>query len=70
MGTASYSKKETMMIATRVTPCWAAVALVALLGLTLGAGPSAKAQTFTVLYSFAGYPTDGAGPGAGVAGGN
>jgi uncharacterized repeat protein (TIGR03803 family) len=54
------------VIATRVTTCWAAIALVALLGLILGTGPSAKAQTFTVLYSFAGYPTDGAGPGAGL----
>ena len=55
------------MIATRVTPCWAAtVALAALFRLALGMGPLAQAQTFTVLYSFAGYPTDGAGPGAGL----
>ena len=48
-----------------VTARWVStVALVALVGLALGTGPSAKAQTFTVVYSFAGYPTDGAGPGA------
>jgi len=38
----------------------------AVLGLALAASLSAGAQTFTVLYSFAGYPTDGAGPGAGL----
>ena len=44
----------------------AALALVSVLGLALGANPAAEAQTFTVLYSFAGYPTDGAGPEAGL----
>ena len=43
-----------------------ALALFAMLWLAVGAGPSAQAQTFTVLHSFAGYPTDGAGPGAGL----
>jgi uncharacterized repeat protein (TIGR03803 family) len=33
-----------------------------MLGLAASVGPSAQAQTFTVLYSFTGYPTDGAGP--------
>jgi uncharacterized repeat protein (TIGR03803 family) len=37
-----------------------------LLGLTVSPGQSAQAQTFTVLYSFAGYPTDGAGLEAGL----
>ena len=41
-----------------------ALALFAMLWLAVGAGPLAQAQTFTVLYNFAGYPTDGAGPGA------
>ncbi len=41
-----------------------ALALLAMLWLAVGAGPLAQAQTFTVLYNFAGYPTDGAGPGA------
>jgi len=55
------------MRSTRIT-AWrtAALALVSVLGLALGANPAAEAQTFTVLYSFAGYPTDGAGPGAGL----
>src|ERR1700693_92219 len=43
-----------------------ALTVVALLGLAVSAGPLAQAQTFTVLYSFAGYPTDGAGPDAGL----
>ena len=52
---------------TCLTTRWAAtVALTAILGLALGSGPLAQAQTFTVLYSFAGYPTDGGGPGAGL----
>ena len=52
---------------TYVTTRWAAtVALTAILGLALGSGPLAQAQTFTVLYSFAGYPTDGGGPAAGL----
>jgi uncharacterized repeat protein (TIGR03803 family) len=46
---------------------WAfALRFAALLGLATGTCQPAKAQTFTVLYSFAGYPTDGAGPGAGL----
>jgi len=36
--------------------------LVAAFGLTVGTNSLAEAQTFTVLYSFAGYPTDGATP--------
>ena len=44
----------------------AALALTAAFGLILGMSPSAQAQTFTVLYSFAGYPTDGGKPGAGL----
>ena len=44
----------------------AALALAAVVGLALGADRLADAQTFTVLYSFAGYPTDGAGPEAGL----
>jgi uncharacterized repeat protein (TIGR03803 family) len=49
----------------RVT-AWRAGALAsaAVLGLALAASSCAAAQTFTVLYSFAGYPTDGAGPAA------
>ena len=39
---------------------------VILPGLATGLGSSVQAQTFTVLYSFAGYPTDGAGPEAGL----
>jgi len=55
------------MKSTRVAaPRGAALAFAAVLGLSLGASPSAGAQTFAVLYSFAGYPTDGAGPGAGL----
>jgi uncharacterized repeat protein (TIGR03803 family) len=41
----------------------AALALAAVLGLVLATSSSAGGQTFAVLYSFAGYPTDGAGPG-------
>jgi uncharacterized repeat protein (TIGR03803 family) len=44
----------------------AALALTVAFGLILGMSPSAQAQTFTVLYSFAGYPTDGEGPEAGL----
>jgi len=44
----------------------AALALAAVAGLALGTARLADAQTFTVLYSFAGYPTDGAGPEAGL----
>jgi uncharacterized repeat protein (TIGR03803 family) len=40
----------------------ATLALAALLSLTLCVGPSSYAQTFTVLYSFAGYPKDGGAP--------
>ncbi len=39
-----------------------ALVLVAAFGLTVGTNSLAEAQTFTVLYSFAGYPTDGATP--------
>ena len=42
-----------------------ALTLAATVGLA-AAGPPAQAQAFTVLYSFAGYPTDGAGPIAGL----
>jgi uncharacterized repeat protein (TIGR03803 family) len=44
----------------------AAMAFAAVLGLLLGASPSAPAQTFALLYSFAGYPTDGGEPKAGL----
>ena len=40
--------------------------LLAAIGLALSASPSVLAQTFTVLNSFAGYPTDGATPWAGL----
>jgi uncharacterized repeat protein (TIGR03803 family) len=52
---------------TRIT-IWrtATLALVGAFGLTLGTSPSAEAQTFTVLHTFAGYPTDGAVPEAGL----
>jgi uncharacterized repeat protein (TIGR03803 family) len=55
------------MRSTRIT-IWrtAVLALAPVLGLVLATSPLADAQTFTVLYSFAGYPTDGAGPGAGL----
>ena len=55
------------MRSTRIT-IWrtAVLALAPVLGLVLVTNPLAGAQTFTVLYSFAGYPTDGAGPGAGL----
>ena len=45
-------------------PAWRvfAVALIALLGLAAVTSALAQAQTFTVLYTFAGYPTDGASP--------
>jgi uncharacterized repeat protein (TIGR03803 family) len=43
-----------------------ALTLAAVLGLALGTSPSAQAQTFTVLYTFAGYPMDGDGPEAGL----
>jgi len=36
------------------------------LALTVGVSPTAVAQTFKVLYSFAGYPTDGGQPAAGL----
>jgi len=39
-----------------------ALTLIAVIGLAAGASPRAQAQTFKVLYSFAGYPTDGAAP--------
>ena len=39
-----------------------ALTFVVMLGLAIGTMPLAQAQTFTVLYSFAGYPTDGANP--------
>jgi len=45
---------------------WPALVLAAMLGLATGTCQLAKAQTFTVLYSFAGYPTDGAGSVAGL----
>jgi uncharacterized repeat protein (TIGR03803 family) len=55
------------MKSTRVTTCRVAtLALASVFGLALSTCPSSYAQTFTVLYSFAGYPTDGAGPGAGL----
>jgi uncharacterized repeat protein (TIGR03803 family) len=44
----------------------AAFSLALVFGLALAVSPLAQAQAFTVLYSFAGYPTDGAGPGAGL----
>jgi uncharacterized repeat protein (TIGR03803 family) len=44
----------------------AAMTFVAVLGLVLAASPLAEAQSFTVLYSFAGYPTDGGAPEAGL----
>jgi uncharacterized repeat protein (TIGR03803 family) len=50
----------------QITAEGTATLVLAALFLTLCAGPPAQAQTFTVLYSFAGYPTDGAGPGAGL----
>jgi uncharacterized repeat protein (TIGR03803 family) len=40
--------------------------LAPILGLALSLSPLAAAQTFKVLYSFAGYPTDGAQPAAGL----
>jgi len=40
--------------------------LAAVVVLATATIPLAQAQSFTVLYSFAGYPTDGAGPGAGL----
>jgi len=43
-----------------------AMALVALFLFALITTSSVSAQTFTVLYTFVGYPTDGAGPGAGL----
>jgi uncharacterized repeat protein (TIGR03803 family) len=55
------------MKSTRVTMRRSiALTLSAAFGLALGMSPAAKAQSFTVLYSFAGYPKDGAGPGAGL----
>ena len=48
---------------TRQRAAWAcALVLAATLALTGAAGTTAAAQTFKVLYSFAGYPTDGAQP--------
>ena len=44
----------------------AGMALAAILWLVAVASPSAQGQTFKVLYSFAGYPTDGAQPAAGL----
>ncbi len=41
-------------------------ALAALFAITANVGGLAAAQTFTVLYSFAGYPTDGGKPAAGL----
>ena len=43
-----------------------AITLVAVLWLAATASPSAQGQTFTVLHSFAGYPTDGSIPFAGL----
>ena len=55
------------MKSTRVTASRsAALAFAAAFGLALAMSQFAAAQTFEVLYSFAGYPTDGAGPGAGL----
>ena len=44
----------------------APLTLAIVFGFILSIAGSAEAQTFTVLYSFAGYPTDGAGPEAGL----
>jgi len=44
----------------------AAMSFVVVIGLGLGAVRSAQAQTFTVLHSFAGYPSDGAAPRGGL----
>jgi uncharacterized repeat protein (TIGR03803 family) len=55
------------MTPTRVT-IWrtAALALVSVFGLALVTHQLAEAQTFTVLHSFVGYPTDGGQPVAGL----
>ena len=54
------------MKSARVTAPRTAALAFAVLGFALVASSSASGQTFAVLYSFAGYPTDGAGPGAGL----
>src|ERR1700722_15501395 len=55
------------MKSTRVTTYRVAgMALAAVFVIALGICPSSYAQTFEVLYSFAGYPTDGAQPAAGL----
>jgi uncharacterized repeat protein (TIGR03803 family) len=53
---------------TRRQGAWRSIALMsaAVFGLAVGVSPPAQAQTFTVLYSFAGYPTDGGRPAAGL----
>ena len=66
VGVASRSVLDAYLVITaRPQPTWRAFAttLLALLLLASGTGQPAQAQTFSVLYSFAGYPTDGAGPG-------
>ncbi len=42
------------------------LSLIFALGMSVATMTSAQAQTFTVLYSFAGYPTDGGNPVAGL----
>jgi uncharacterized repeat protein (TIGR03803 family) len=52
---------------TRVAAHRAALLMLAIVfGLVLSTGGVVKAQAFTVLYGFAGYPTDGGRPGAGL----
>jgi len=55
-----------MTRSSRIAAHPAALALAAVLGLALTMSQFAEAQTFEVLYSFAGHPTDGAGPEAGL----
>src|ERR1700722_20652317 len=55
------------MKSTRVTTYRVAgMALAAVFVIPLGICPASYAQTFEVLYSFAGYPADGAQPAAGL----
>jgi hypothetical protein len=55
-----------MTRSSRIAAHPVALALAGVFGLALTVSQFAQAQTFEVLYSFAGYPTDGAGPGAGL----
>jgi len=61
------SFKHSGRLRTQRSAWWAgALVLAATFGLATGTNTSAQAQSFTVLHTFAGYPTDGGNPEAGL----